>query len=109
MGFTIQFDKNLVQKERPDEGLEPLQADFLVKREKELLELKTFVNNQNLDPVLEISHNWKGFSLPYGFQTLGTLAKSLEDAAKKEDYDQVNELVFNIEEYLKLKKQLLGS
>lgn len=108
MDFTQLFDKNTVINEKPDEGLESFQKDFWISRKAEILEVAAALEEKSYNAVLKVSHNWKGYSQPYGFLTLGELAKDLESAAKIKNHSECLNLLKNIELYLDLKKDFLG-
>lgn len=95
------------ETETPLEGLEHLVPDFLVKRKIELKELETFVATSDFDQIRQLTHKWKGYSAPYGFGTLGTLAESMNIRAHDKDTAQCASILKEMQEYLVAKEQHL--
>lgn len=95
--------------ESPLEGLESFVPGFLQDRKKELnTYLPTDQGDQgsiDLQSLQKIAHQWKGFSEPYGFKTLGLLAAELEQKAKAGDEAECHRILNEIEEYLALKEK----
>lgn len=94
--------------EQPLEGLESFVPGFLEDRKKELSTYKPASNsssNVDLQALQKVAHQWKGFSEPYGFKTLGLLAADLETKAKDGDQEECQRLLNEIDEYLQLKEQ----
>ncbi len=101
----VTFDE--IKLEKPEQGLEDLQKDFLSDRENELPRLEKAILDSDFTSVSAIAHNWKGFCKPYGFQLLGELSESLDLASKSKDSKMCLNLKQNINSYLKIKREIL--
>jgi HPt (histidine-containing phosphotransfer) domain-containing protein len=91
--------------ETPLAGLESFVPGFMRDRRNEI---NSFLGKgQSLDLVAlqKTAHQWKGFSEPYGFKTLGLLAQELELKAKAGDYAECNRILAQIDQYLLIKEQ----
>jgi HPt (histidine-containing phosphotransfer) domain-containing protein len=107
VSHTLLFDKNLVLKEAPDEGLESFYKDFLKNRSEELSILNEALQRLDYDTLRKLAHNWKGYSKPYGFDTLAQLAKKLEEASQKGEESNCENILKNISFYLEIKRKHL--
>lgn len=102
----MKFDRTKVLNE-PEvlPELKPLQADFLKDRFVDLEKIRFHMENKEFQEVEKITHNWKGFSAPYGFPFLADMAQALEaDLKEGKDIDSTG-FVQGIEEYLRFKEQ----
>ncbi len=97
-----------IELEKPLEGLEPFSEKFLKDRITEFTEMKRDFESKNLETVKRLAHNWKGFSEPYGFAGLGTIAEALEQAAKNNNTEACFYLIQQVNTYLQRKKEILG-
>lgn len=96
-----------IENERPEDGLEEYVVDFFNTRVKETQSLFESMKVGNFDELKRKAHAWKGFSRPYGFYQLETLAFDLEDAAKTEDVSSCLQILEKVSEYLNLKKKYI--
>lgn len=83
-----------------DEMLKDLIPGFLENRRKELLELEGLVAQSNFDELSRFGHKLKGTALNYGFQRLGEIAASLEQAAISKNIDVIQRLSQDIKMHL---------
>ena len=65
------------------------------------------LNNQDFEGLRQLAHKWKGFSDPYGFQTLTHLSKQLEQSSASKDKTSSVEILTQIDEYLRQKAQFI--
>ena len=86
--------------EIPLQGLEGFHQDFLSERRAEFHIIKELLKTFEYKSIAEMTHKWKGFSAPYGFQELALLAESLEAAALNDDFKECEERLMSIEDYL---------
>lgn len=96
-----------MRKEEIVPGLEPFVQEFYSDRVQELISFKIFLENKDFESVAKLSHQWKSFCEPYGFGNMGEMAKNLEEASKRDDYNSCLSLVNDIEDYLDKKKHLI--
>ena len=99
--------KIIVKDERPLEGLEGFSEGFLKDRLKEYNDLLNFLETQNYQEIRALSHKWKGFCEPYGFQKLGDLSAHLEEASKKENVNEITQTIDQIKQYLDAKREYI--
>ena len=71
----------------------------------ELQELETFVANKDFDQIRQLTHKWKGYSAPYGFGRLGTLAEGMNTRAHEQDSGQCAAILSEIKTYLSNKEE----
>lgn len=91
-----------ITNESPEPGLEPFVPKFI---EDRLSELNALLSDKNIDDIKSKAHQWKGFSRPYGFSYLETLAKEIE----KSDLDKVLELLEQAQAYCQKRAELIQS
>jgi len=101
------FDKSQLEFEKPEEGLEDFQKEFLESRSEELKKVHILADQGNFDEISKLSHTWKGFSKPYGFEIMGQLAIILEKSSIDKDLDSLSEVIYNLNAYLDLKRKQL--
>lgn len=105
--MKIQYE--LVEQERPVEGLEGLVADFLVNRKNDFAELKAKLEEGDRDFAQKLAHSWKGFCHPYGFTILGDIAIIMDEKLKMDQNADLDPLIDNISTYLKLKEEAIAN
>ncbi len=96
-----------ISNEKAVQGLEVFAQNFHNDRVQELKDIKSFYQAENLQKIKAIAHKWKGYSAPYGFNTLEKLSIELENETIKENKLKVGELIEQIENYLNLKRKYL--
>jgi len=89
-----------ITNEAPEPGLEPFVPKFI---EDRLSELSALLADRNIDDIKSKAHQWKGFSRPYGFSHLETIAREIE----KTDLDGAVELLEKAQTYCKKRAELL--
>lgn len=94
--------------EKPSPGVEKFLGEFYQDRREELDQLKVLSKEVNYSEVKKIVHRWKGFCAPYGFNTLGEIAKEIQKSIEVEDYAHINTLLEEIELYLNDKAKELS-
>lgn len=88
----------------PVEGLESLVPEFIEKRKIELPNLQSYIAQEDFDQIRQLTHRWKGFSAPYGFGRLGTLAEEMNTHAHAKDARQCLEIFNKMKDYLAAKE-----
>lgn len=96
-----------LKSEKPVAGLEKYSLEFLEDRKNELNAMLSCLKDSNFMEISRLAHKWKGFCEPYGFNNLESLARKLEITAGKNNIKDTSELIHKIEEYLKLKEEIL--
>lgn len=99
----------LIEKEKPNKGLEIFCEEFAKDRIEELSELLLCVNNADLTSAAKIVHKWKGFSAPYGFNYLEAMSKEIEVLAKQNNVDEIKVIAEKIEYYLNEKRRIISN
>jgi len=94
----------IAKKEKPIDALKGFTGEFMGDRLEELKELDSYQKSGSFDEIRALAHKWKGFSEPYGFQTLAALSKDLEVALDANDVDKSTQLIEEIKKYLLAKK-----
>jgi HPt (histidine-containing phosphotransfer) domain-containing protein len=79
-----------------DQDLLPLMPDFLDRREKDVIELRHLIDNNDYSSIQFIGHKLKGTGGGYGLQIITTIGRAIEVAASLQDAEiirtQVQEL-----------------
>lgn len=91
---------------KPIPGMEKFALTFINKRIEEIHQLGV-ITALNHKKLLELTHNWKGFSKPYGFSHLAEISLKIEQAVLLECWNEANLLIATAESYLnhcKIKK-----
>lgn len=97
------------QSEVPDPGLVDFIPGFQENRKKEIALVKNFLKEKDFEALRKLAHNWKGFSRPYGYQTLEALGRALEKAAQNQDLDTCENLFSQFLHYINEKEVRLKS
>lgn len=85
-------------------GLEPFVSTFFVDRKNDFANLKTYIDDNNMEQARKLAHNWKGYCEPYGFGHLGVMAAELEKAIAANSSETIKNLLLSMELYLANKK-----
>lgn len=96
-----------IENERPQEGLEEYVPGFLDSRDQDVVNLKSSLAQEDFETIRRKAHDWKGFSRPFGFLHLETIAKKLEEAAQQSSIKDCDDLLSEAEKYLQKKRELL--
>lgn len=77
---------------------------FLSLRQKEVILLKSLLSAEDFDSIARTCHNLKGIAKPYGFPSLGEIAKNLEEESinkNKQNIEHlINQMSYYIQQYL---------
>lgn len=90
--------------EIPVEGLEEFFDGFLLSRQAELDLMKNALVQLDFTTLSQIAHQWKGFSVPYGFGSLEYLARKLEQCARDAQVEDCEHILSEVNHYLNHKK-----
>ena len=90
MGEKVSVDQDL-------KGLIPI---FMNNREEDVEKLKELLAASDLERIKQLGHNLKGTGGGYGFDKNTEFGRQIEEAAKEEDEDSLEELIEDLEIYL---------
>jgi len=83
-----------------DSELEEIVPNFLKNREKDLLELKQLLENNDIEGIEKIGHKVAGSSGGYGFHELGVISKEIELTAIAKEFEPLKPLIEKFENYV---------
>jgi HPt (histidine-containing phosphotransfer) domain-containing protein len=83
-----------------DIDLEDLIPGFLENRQNDILKLEQAVEKQDFETLRSIGHNLKGVGGGYGFQDMTTFGAAIEEGAKENNLEIINENVKKLSHYL---------
>ena len=83
-----------------DIDLEDLIPGFLDNRQKDIQKLEQALENQDFETLRSIGHNLKGVGGGYGFHDMTIFGAAIEESAKENKLDIVNENVKKLSHYL---------
>ena len=89
-----------IESEKVSKGLEEYVDEFIEDRTLELKSLRIFLEEGDLEAIREITHRWKGFCAPYGFNFLEKMSLEIEQYISTSEKDQLEESFKKIESYL---------
>ncbi len=101
--------QHLINHEAVSPGLESFVPEFYRDRLREIELMGLLIKKPDLEAIRQISHRWKGYSAPYGFQTLAKLGAELEDCCTRGEVQRSQILIKVISSYLELKGQSLSA
>lgn len=81
-------------------ALAPLIPKYLDGRQKDLLALRSALEQGNFEVITRVGHNLKGTGAPYGFPEITAIGGSLERAGKDRNPDDVTRSIARLEVYL---------
>ena len=82
------------------EGFEEIVVPYLKKRREDVSTLRTLLAAREFAAIQRICHNMKGTGASYGFTELTTLGAGMEEAAKIQNEQCLNEMLCEIFKYL---------
>ncbi|MCK6597555.1 MAG: Hpt domain-containing protein [Bdellovibrionaceae bacterium] len=80
--------------------IEALSDFFINSRKKDIVSMEAYLIKENYDELEKIFHNIKGISMPYGYPTIGDLAKALEEACVKRDRESLTRNLNKLKDFL---------
>ncbi|MFO7818654.1 MAG: Hpt domain-containing protein [Halanaerobacter sp.] len=83
-----------------DQDLKALIPIFMDNREEDITKLKELLAESDLEGIKRVGHNLKGTGGGYGFDKITELGRQIEEAAKEENEDSLEELIAELEIYL---------
>ena len=83
-----------------DIDLEDLIPGFLENRQSDLHKLEQALGDQDFEILRSIGHNLKGVGGGYGFHDMTTLGAAIEESARENKFEIVNENVKKLSNYL---------
>ncbi len=83
-----------------DIDLEDLIPGFLENRQSDLQKLEQALGDQDFETLRSIGHNLKGVGGGYGFHDMTAIGAAIEEGAKENKLEIVNENVTKLSHYL---------
>ena len=83
-----------------DVDLEDLIPGFIENRQNDILKLGQAFADQDLETLRSIGHNLKGVGGGYGFHEMTTLGAAIEEGAKENNLENIDENIKNLSHYL---------
>lgn len=83
-----------------DKDLEDVFPGYLDNRHKELIELKTLIDNQDLGKLKVLAHRLAGNAGSYGLAFLSEVGSKMEADCLRNDLSRMNDYFFQIKTYL---------
>jgi len=83
-----------------DASLAPLVPKFMANRMKEVTTIREALTAQDFVTVSTVAHGMKGAAGTYGFETIGTMAATIENAAKQRMSQTIGKELASLGSYL---------
>ena len=83
-----------------DIDLEDLIPGFIENRQKDILKLEQAIEEQDFETLRSIGHNLKGVGGGYGFHDMTTFGAAIEEGAKENNLETINENIKKLSHYL---------
>ena len=83
-----------------DPDLADLIPGFLSNRKEDIVKLKSALANENIDDLRSIGHSLKGVGGGYGFQKITEIGAEIENCAKENNLQPIEDLIDILEDYL---------
>jgi len=83
-----------------DIDLEDLIPGFIENRQKDILKLEQAIEEQDFETLRSIGHNLKGVGGGYGFHDMTIFGAAIEEGAKENNLETINENVKKLSHYL---------
>jgi HPt (histidine-containing phosphotransfer) domain-containing protein len=96
---------NDIENEEAEPALKPFAHEFLTDRLKEQETLSKYIDGEDFDAIRKLAHTWKGYSAPYGFHTLATLSRQLEEFSEGRNINECKNIFAQVKKYLDYKKR----
>jgi len=85
---------------RPPAGIEEAIPLFLETTREDLQALSHFLTEQDYSSIRFIGHDLKGSGGGYGFEPISAIGKTIEEAAKRSDNDEIRKQIAALTDYL---------
>lgn len=85
---------------RPPAGIEEVVPLFLETTRDDLQALSRLLNEQDYSKIRFIGHDLKGSGGGYGFDPISVIGKTIEEAAKRSDSDEISRQIALLTDYL---------
>ena len=92
-------DNKIVVRIDPD--LEELIPGYLKNRDNDLLAIQSALGKEDFEAVQQLGHTMKGSGGGYGFDFISAIGLALEDAAKNQSLEKVQEVTNELADFLK--------
>ncbi len=94
---TVQEDKILA---RVEPHLKKIVPDFLAKRRQDVKSMVEVLEQGDYEAIRIFGHRMKGTGGAFGLDEISHIGKSLEQAAKQEQGEEIKELLVRFSDYL---------
>lgn len=78
-----------------------LMAQYLERREADLVDLRRALTNGEFDAIALSGHNMYGSGAAYGLEQVSALGADLEAAAKAREADRIGQLIDDLERFIR--------
>lgn len=83
-----------------ESDLQALIPGFLKNRGKDLVELQSLINESKFEEIEKLAHRMKGSTGSYGFLEMSEVAARLENKAKDQNLNEIQQLIDLLKEIL---------
>ncbi|MGE3724333.1 MAG: ATP-binding protein [Candidatus Sericytochromatia bacterium] len=91
-----------------DPDIAELMPQFIENRQKDVKELKQFLELQNFKELGRLGHSMKGSGTAYGFPRLTALGEKIQEAGHKAEKEKIYSFIVELESYLTQVSQFLA-
>lgn len=85
---------------RVDSEIEDLVPGYLENRRKDIITIRTALENRDFETIKVIGHSMKGSGGGYGFDKITDIGKSIELAAKESNHEDIVKFLDELLDYL---------
>lgn len=83
-----------------DRDFQDIVPQYLGNRRDDIVKIRNHVEAEDYQPVRRLAHQMKGSGGGYGFDSITDIGAIMEQAAVKEDAEEILNLVLSLENYL---------
>ena len=87
-----------------DSDLEELVPEFIENRHEDIVKINEYLDRNEIAEIQMLGHSMKGSGGGYGFHEITRLGGELEQAAKRGDKDEIDDLNKKLAQYLTVVK-----
>lgn len=91
-------DNKIIVMADPD--LEDIIPGFLLKRQKDIIEIQVALDNEDYDTIKVLGHKMKGIGGGYGFDAITDIGSMIEQAAMEKNMQEVKQAILELARYL---------
>lgn len=83
-----------------DPEIADLIPNFLGNREKDIEDMKEYLDKRDFEKIERLGHSMKGSGAGYGFEGITDVGKFIEIAAKEENIEKIKKGIAKLKDYL---------